>query len=420
MASNRVLSVVVLLLCVACDRSAPPPDDPPAPTTRVSPAQATASAWALPATGTAAQPDFVRAPDGSLLLSWIEPQAKGHVLKFARHANGAWSQPREIARGEDWFVNWADTPHIAQTVDGALWAHWLRKSANAKYAYDVVLVRSGDGGATWSKPLPVNDDGTPTEHGFVSLWPAAQDRIGVAWLDGRNSGGGHDGHEGHGGAMTLRTASFDAALQRHDEREVDTMTCDCCQTDVAATARGALLVYRDRTPEEVRDIAALRLLPEETPRPVHADGWVMPACPVNGPAIAADGRDVVVGWYTAAGDVPAVQLARSGDDGDRFAAPLVLDRGMPVQGRIDVALDAASAWALWIREDNRGQSLHVARFTPDLARELQRTEVAKLRGRGRGTGFPKIVSSSDGAYVVWTDVVDERPRLMGAHYRIAP
>jgi hypothetical protein len=47
------------------------------------------------------------------------------------------------------------------------------------------------------------------------------------------------------------------------------------------------------------------------PRLVHADNWTMPACPVNGPAVAARGNDVVVGWYTAAGDMAALKLARS-------------------------------------------------------------------------------------------------------------
>ncbi|GAA5067773.1 sialidase family protein [Lysobacter panacisoli] len=416
MTPSRLLLPAVLLLCAACDRAPPVAVETPAAQER--PTRIVAADWPLPASHDAAQPDLVRAPDGSLLLSWIEPQGEGHSLKFARFANSAWSDVREIARGDDWFVNWADTPHIAQTADGALWAHWLRKSASAKYAYDVVLARSGDGGATWSKPLPVNDDGTPTEHGFVSLWPAADDRIGVAWLDGRNSGGGHGGHEGHGGAMTMRTALFDAGLQRSEERELDAMTCDCCQTDIANTANGALLVYRDRTPEEIRDISAVRLQPGAQSKQVHADGWKMPACPVNGPAIASTGRDVLVGWYTAVGDMPAVKLARSDDAGDAFAAPLTLDSGPQVQGRIDVALDHAGAWAVWTREDANGQSLQFARFAPDLSRELQRGEVAKLHGRGRGTGFAKLVVDGD-AYVVWTDVLDKRPQLRGARYAVS-
>lgn len=428
MKAIRLLLPLALLACVACDRQAPTAATPPAAASNAS-VDATpplrAESWPLPATGAAAQPDLVRAPDGSLLLSWMETQGDAHAMKFARFADGKWSDVREIARGSDWFVNWADTPHIAQTADGALWAHWLQKAANAKYAYDVALVRSGDGGATWSKPTLVNDDGTASEHGFVSLWPAANDRIGVAWLDGRNTASGHAGghgaaHDGHDGTMTLRTAQFDAALKRHDERELDADTCTCCQTDVAMTPRGAMLVYRGRTPEEVRDILALHMAPDAKPRPVHADGWVMPACPVNGPAVAATGNDVLVGWYTAVGDVPTVNLARSVDGGETFAAPIALDRGAPVQGRVDVALDPASAWALWLREDDNGQSLQIARFTPNLSRELQRGDVAKLQGRGRGTGFAKLALADGKAFVVWTDVVDQTPQLHGAQYRLAP
>jgi len=427
-----LLVPLLLLLTVACDRAAPtsaPSAETGAPTPTPAPpavaTQAVAEPWSLPSgLDLAAQPDLVRAPDGSLVLAWVEGEGDQHALKFARYGQGAWGDTKVIARGNDWFVNWADTPHVAVTPDGALWAHWLKKSAKAPYAYDVALVRSGDDGRTWSQPVLVNDDGTPTEHGFVSLWPASRDRIGIAWLDGRNSGGGHGhgGHEGHGGAMTLRASLFDAALKRDDERELDTMTCDCCQTDVALGGRGPLLVYRDRTPEEIRDIAITRLQDNAwtPPHPVHADGWKMPACPVNGPAVATDGDAALVAWYTAAADMPALKLARSNDAGDHFAAPLTVDQGMPVQGRVDLAIDGNSAWVLWLREDAGVQSLHLARYATDLGRELQRVEVARLQGRGRATGFAQLALGDDGAYVVWTDVVDGKPRLQGQHFRLAP
>ena len=121
------------------------------------------------------------------------------------------------------------------------------------------------------------------------------------------------------------------------------------------------------------------------PTLVHADGWKMPACPVNGPALAAHGDAVVVAWYTAAGGTPSVQLARSDDAGAHFAAPVAVDRGEAVQGRVAVALDAAQAWVLWVREDAGGQSLQLARYAPDLSRRLAQVEVAKLQGRGTAT-----------------------------------
>jgi len=148
--------------------------------------------------------------------------------------------------------------------------------------------------------------------------------------------------------------------------------------------------------------------------PVHADGWHMTACPVNGPSVAADGNDAIAAWFTAAEDKPRVLLARSGDAGDRWSTPLTLDAGDTVQGRVAVALDDDHAWVLWVREGKDGQSLWLSRRTLDLAQELQRVEVAKLQGRGKATGFPQLALLRGNAYVAWTDVVEGAPQLRGA------
>ncbi|TDK28999.1 hypothetical protein E2F49_15685 [Luteimonas terrae] len=151
-----------------------------------------------------------------------------------------------------------------------------------------------------------------------------------------------------------------------------------------------------------------------TPAAVHADNWVMPACPVNGPDVAAQQAGVVVGWYSAQSGTPQVQIAHSMDAGDSFAAPIVLDRDATVQGRVAVALDERQAWALWMREDAAGtQSLWLSRRSPDLVTEYERLEVAQPQGRGRGTGFPQMQVLGGQAYIVWTDVVDGAPQLRG-------
>jgi hypothetical protein len=340
--------------------------------------------------------------------------------------NGHWqSAPRTIAVGNSLMANWANVPHIAQTADGALWVQFMQKRGEG-HAGDVALSRSTDGGFNWSAPIAVNDDGVEAEHGFAALWPATRDSIGVAWLNGGETGdeGMHHGGAGmahgddmhHAGRTGLRAAVFDMDLQRSDETVLDPKTCDCCQSEIVATSRGPLLAYRDRSDAEVRDIVVVRNDGQAwgKPVPVHADGWVMPGCPVNGPSIAAAGDDVVVAWYTAADDQPRVQVARSTDAGDSFAAPVVLEQGAAVQGRAAVALDARQAWVLWLREDASGQSLWLSRRTPDLARELQRIEVAKLQGRGRATGYPQIALRNGDAYIAWTDIVDGAPQVRGA------
>ena len=417
--SSTAVALVLATSLAGCD-AASGVSAPASPTTEPAAAALHATAWQLPAPDGAAQPDLVTAPDGTLLLSWIEPRGDGHALRFARHGNAGWSAPGTIAEGDDWFVNWADTPHLAVTADGALWAHWLRKSAAATYAYDVVLSRSGDGGATWSAPRVVNRDGTPTEHGFVAMWPAGPSSLGIAWLDGRATAGGHGGHDGHGGGgmMTLRTARFDAAFARHEETRLDASACDCCQTAAAATRAGHVVAYRDRTRDEIRDIAVVRHdgVDWQPPRIVHADGWRMPACPVNGPALAARDDTVVVAWYTAAGGVPRVRVAASTDAGASFGAPVEADSGDAVQGRLAVALDAdgQGAWVTWLREDASGQSLRLARFEPGSRVLMPSIAAARVAGKGRGTGFPQLVVSGDRIHLVWTDVLDGRPRLRGA------
>ena len=425
------------LIALAACRGEPTPE----PAAATGPAQGL-QRWILPTAPGAAQPDLVLAPDGRLLLSWLDSQPGRRTrLQFSDFGDaGSWGATRTIAIGNSFFVNWADTPHLTATADGMLWVQWLQKSGEGAYAYDVVLSNSRNDGMNWSAPIRPHDDGTVSEHGFAALWPQGNDRIGIAWLDGRNTvaNAAHDAdeaagaadehtageqaadeHAGHGrGAMTLRGALFDGALRKADDRELDDSVCDCCQTDVALTSKGALLVYRDRTGDEIRDIHAMRFDGRawSESKPVFADNWKMPACPVNGPAVAAQGANAVVGWYTAAGGEPAVKLARSGDAGDSFAAPVVLDRGEAVQGRVDIALDANAAWALWLREDASGQSLMLARYTPDLSRQIETLEVAKLQGRGRGTGFPQLALRDGAAWIVWTEIVDAVPRLQGATY----
>ncbi len=417
------------LLLAACGRDAAAPTGsaadalaPEAPSRVVD--------WPLPATGAgSASPDLVAGPGNQLVLSWVNSrEGRRHVFQFSRFdiAEQRWrTAPTTIAIGNRMFVNWADTPHVLPTGDGALWAHWLQKNGDAPYAYDVVLARSRDGGANWGTPLVPHDDGTQTEHGFVSMWPQG-DGIGLAWLDGRNtgapshagheSGAGHDAHTG-GRPMTLRAAVFDAGMRRSAEQEIDASVCDCCQTSAAVTASGPLVAYRGRTADEIRDILVTRFdgATWSAPRAVHADGWVMPACPVNGPSAAARGDAVVVGWYTAPDGTSRVRMARSDDAGADFAAPVDVDAGDEVQGRVAVALDDTQAWIVWLREAADGvQTLWLSRRSPDLGTEYERVELARLEGRGRATGFPQLAVVGREAYVVWTDVVDGAPQLQGA------
>ena len=311
-------------------------------------------------------------------------------------------RPRTIAEGTNWFVNWADFPSMTVLPDGSLAAHWLVRSGEGTYAYDVNVARSFDGGASWSKPLAPHRDGTQTEHGFVSLIPASDGSLGAAWLDGRETQPG-DGHDAHGGgAMTLRYAeiSRDGALRA--ETLIDARVCDCCQTAAAMTAEGPVVVFRDRSGTEVRDVSIVRLRNGawSEPRPVFEDGWQIHGCPVNGPSVAAEGRRVAVAWFTLAGDTPRVKLAFSSDAGGSFGAPVIVDDGNPL-GRVDtLLLDDGSALVSWVEQSAEGSTLRVRRVRDDGSREAAVT-VAPA-GAVRANSFPQMARAGDTLVIAWT------------------
>jgi hypothetical protein len=356
-----------------------------------------------PAGAGSAQPSLFVAPDGRVYLSWIERLDDGrHTLRFATRKNEGWSAARTIAEGPDWFVNWADFPSMIALPDGSLAAHWLVKNGAGTYAYSVNIVRSTDGGETWGNSRVPHRDGTETEHGFVSLLAAKNGSLGAVWLDGRETRPLSAEHDDGGGDMTLRYVSIglDGALS--DEALLDARVCDCCQTAAAVTAAGPVVVYRDRSLHEVRDISIVRLS-EGTwsePRRVSADDWQIQGCPVNGPSIAAIGRRIAVAWFTAASDTSRVKLAFSSDAGASFGSPVVVDEGMPL-GRVDtVLLGDGSALVSWIQGSPAGSSLRVRRIRADGQLEAPVTIVPA--GAGLSNGFPQMVLADGTLVLAWT------------------
>jgi hypothetical protein len=349
-------------------------------------------------------PHLATAPDGTLVMSWLEPRDEGgHELRFATWQGGGWSGASVVISGSDWFINWADFPSVVPGPGGLRIAHWLQQRPEHVYSYDVRVAVSRDAGRTWSAPLTPHDDGTPTEHGFVTLLPQVEGFLAI-WLDGRHTAGGHD-HE-HGGAMTLRSVGIDASGRPSGAgAELDARVCDCCQTDAATTPEGVVVVYRDRSPEEIRDVAVVRRTTNgwSEPRPVHADGWHMPACPVNGPAIDAQGSEVAVAWFTAP-DQPRVRLAFSSDAGRSFSVPVEVAAGR-VAGRVDVVLlgDGRAAVS-WLEETPAGAEIRVQPF--NRSGVAGRVVTVARSSANRSSGFPQMVRAGDRLLFAWTDAAE--------------
>lgn len=368
----------------------------------------------------AAQPNVVADPTRRrFVLSWQERDAEGCALlrTATLGADGAVGEARDVARGCDWFVNWADFPSVAIADNGDWWTYYLQKSGASTYAYDIRLMRSEDEGRSWSAPITPHADRTPTEHGFVSMVPMGGDRMLLAWLDGRNTmtPPADDAHDAHGadhgtssgghahaeGPMSLRSAEIGRDFVLRHEHEVDARVCSCCPTDLVRVGDGAVLVYRDRSDDEVRDVYAAtyrdgRWMPGEA---VRVDGWQIAACPVNGPALAASGGRVAALWPTMAGARLSVKAAAVGEVDEAT----VIDAGDAVLGRPDLAPWSEGRWlASWVGAGpDGGTALRVAALDADL--RVRGSHDAARLPPGRGIGMPKLASLGDVAVLVWTE-----------------
>ncbi|MCZ6880910.1 MAG: sialidase family protein [Gammaproteobacteria bacterium] len=373
-----------------------------------------------PAAPGSAEPHLQASADGTVILSWLESAAGKATLRYSVYENQTWSSPHTVASGDDWFVNWADFPSVTR-INSDLWAaHWLQKRPGGTYAYDVRMAFSGDG-VTWQPAISPHDDGTPTEHGFVSM-VALGDTIGAVWLDGRRTAqtGGHDMNGGAAdGGMTLRWATIDGGGQVLESTELDSLICDCCQTDLAKLSNGVAVVYRDRSENEIRDIGITRLTESGWSKPalVANDGWQIAGCPVNGPAVDSRADKVAVAWFTGADNIRQVRMAFSDDGGLGFSEPVTISSGTAL-GRVDVSWVADGLAVIsWLDElDTKTAALRIRTVARNGT--LGETLLIALTGSQRSSGFPHMLLAGGDLLFAWTDT-GEQSRVLTARLSLA-
>jgi hypothetical protein len=349
-------------------------------------------------------------------LSWVEyVNDSTDALMVSELINDEWTNPNLVSSGSDWFVNWADFPSVVKydTGESYLAAHWLQKSENGIYDYDVHISQSKDNGKTWSPSFVIHKDSIAAEHGFVSMVPISKKYIFATWLDGRNtkvkdSENHSDSHEdhghGHGGAMTLRAAEFDIDGNISKEVELDNRVCDCCQTSAAMTDNGIVVAYRDRSEDEIRDISIVREVNGHwtEPKTISNDNWKIAGCPVNGPSIAANGQNLAIAWFTMLNEKPVVRIAFSSDGGENIGLPIKVDEGNPL-GRIDlIYLNENEVLVSWMEERKDYAEIIGVRMN-EKGFLGERFVIAKT-DTARKSGFPIMKKYKNDVLVSWTKV----------------
>ncbi len=355
-----------------------------------------------------AQPSLVSS-NGSLSLTWISTDKDMNAsLNFRQFEDEEWTNPQTLAIGSNWFVNWADFPTHAISGNQVL-TSYLKKSASGTYTYDVFLNLQKLSGEKIKEDFILNTDGFKAEHGFVSIVANNNEGFFITWLDGRNTldkevDGDHK-------PMTIRFAEITNAGDIINEIELDSSVCDCCQTSITDTDKGPLVVYRDRSEKEVRDIYVTRNVDDvwETPIPVHNDGWVIYGCPVNGPKVVSNSNDVAVSWFTVSDGKPAVNLAFSEFYGSSFGDPIKINDHSAI-GRVDIAfLNDKEVLISYMEGDDFGTYLRIKKVSIN-GKVSEPITISKIDS-GRNTGVPQLEILDNEIFIVWTVFENENNQL---------
>jgi hypothetical protein len=390
MRTSTTVTVIAALIVVtlSCGRTAP-------------------AAWTVavqrvdsPAGPNSSEPQIVDSGRGRI-LSWVERAGATSSLKFAERTASGWSPATTAASGNDWFLSYADVPSVMRLGDGTIVAQWLQQLDPIMEAYNLRLSYSKDNGKTWAPSFMPHNDGTKTQHGFASLLEMPGNTVGVVWLDGRNSP--FDFDKPDTGTMTLRYAAFDSGWKQTTDAEIDHKVCECCPTTAVTTSDGVLTAFRDRSDDEVRDIAVSRLENGKwtTATPVANDNWKLDFCPVNGPMLAARGPNVVAAWFTVKNDLGQAYAAFSSDAGRTWGMPIRLDDGGSL-GRVDVELlDDGSAVASWVEYAEGRTDFRIRRIESSGAKSAP-VAVAAVTG-GQASGYPRLARLGEELIFAWTD-----------------
>ena len=355
-----------------------------------------------------AQPSLVSG-EGSLSLSWISSnEGNKSTLNFSQLKEGKWTNTQTMATGSNWFVNWADFPAHAIN-ENLILSSYLKKSDSGTYTYDVILSLQKLSGEKVKEDFLLNTDGVKAEHGFVSIIPNHNQGFFITWLDGRNTV--DNDLDGHHKPMTIRFAEITNKGDIIDESELDSATCDCCQTSIAVTNKGPVVVYRDRSDKEVRDIYIARKINGiwGVPTPIHNDGWEINGCPVNGPKVASNSNNLAISWFTVSNEKPTVNLSFSKSNGASFGTPIKINDDDAI-GRVDVAfLNPQEVLVSYIEGDDVGTYLRIKKVSID-GKVSAPITISKIDG-GRNSGVPQLEILDNEAFIVWTVLKGKKNQL---------
>ena len=273
--------------------------------------------------------DVYASASGDVVDALIAVQEKGDPLPSvelrhtrSRDGGATWSRPVPILPGAArvFSPRRGAEPQIAASGD-RLVVIWTEPGTSPWGSGPLASAVSADGGRTWKAGVSPADDGTTKDHGFVDVAAVSPNAFLAVWLDSRDGGQG------------LRSAvSKDGGVSWARNVDVERRTCECCANRLLVREDSVDVIYRARDP---RDMNVARTTDGGASwtklGPVARFGWEFDGCPevagalattrVRGEertyALAWTGKESDVGVWAVASDDQGRTWTKPGRDGER-------------------------------------------------------------------------------------------------------
>ena len=285
------------------------------------------------------------APDGRLWLVGVNAQGGLFVQRAvwgAEQASGAsaapgatsavalWDVPRVLDTQSDPIsADGENRPKLAFGPAGQVVISYTQPLTKPNTG-QIRMLRSVDGGQTFSAPQTVHTDRQEITHRFESIAFDAKGSLHTVWIDKRDleRAPKMGKKSSYRGAAIYRNVSLDGGATFGADLRVADHSCECCRIALAVGADGrAHALWRHVFELDVRDHAfatleasATSAAPSAAPVRATFDDWHINGCPHHGPALSAaapSGFHAVWFGMRKQGelDVAAVRYARLNADG---------------------------------------------------------------------------------------------------------
>lgn len=342
------------------------------------------------------------APDGSLWLLNLNPQGKLRLLKSPDQGR-SWGHERVLELGDDKPNPSGEAPAMLAFGPQGQVLIGYPQSLGKRFTGEVRLIRSVDGGVSFSAPITVHQDRQIIGHSFPVMRFDAQGVLHLVWLDGRDKaqvaaqeGLNEKGKSSYRGSAVYRVVSRDAGASFSADLKLADHSCECCRIATTLDQQGQLaLMWRHVFAPNLRDHAFARVKADSgviaEPTRATFDNWQVDACPHHGGAIApAAQQGFHALWFGARQNEFAVRYGRL----DQVGKPVGAASALPDEAAEHADLQSVGQRVVIIWRSYDGQQTHVKAWISD--DDGQTFKLRELAQSSEENDYPRLITKPAG------------------------